>query len=266
MKHSNYALPLIFSACLLLCLNAFTWDKRPCIKGEGTAVTENRDITGVGQVSLQSAAHVNITRGDQYACNVSAQKNILDNLIFTREGDKLVISERNCVKDRPDITINMTLPSLTMVGVGGSGDIRVSGVFHVPAFEAVLSGSGNIRIRDSIIAGSLVTEISGSGDISLPGAFKKAESNISGSGSISISGSCDHNKIHISGSGKIHAFGFRTLSTEISTSGSGDSEVNASNTLDVTIVGSGNVWYQGNPAVTRRISGSGSVSKKSAGQ
>lgn len=264
MKHSNHTSLLIFSVFLLSLLNAFTCDTKfkSCIRGEGAAVNENRSIDGVSRISLQSFAHLNITKGDAYACNISGQKNILDNLVFSREGDKLIISEKDCVKDNTDVTINITVPSLSMVKLGGSGDINVSGAFEVPAFEAALSGSGNIRISNSISAGSLKAEISGSGDINMRGAFKTAESKISGSGSISISGSCDNSSISISGSGDVHAFGFTTLSTDIHASGSGNSEVNAGNALNVKISGSGDVWYQGNPVIIEHISGSGSINRK----
>lgn len=265
MKHSNHFLLLIFSAFLLLSLNAFRCDKWPCIKGEGNAVTQNRDIAGTSRIDMQSFAHVNITKGSSYSCSLSGQQNILDNLIFTREGDKLVIAQKDCVKDHLDVTINITLPSLTWVKLGGSGDINVTGAFNEQAFAAILSGSGNIHINDAITADNLHTEISGSGNITLKGSFKKAESMVSGSGDISITGKSDAYSVNISGSGKIHAFNLSTSNANIHTSGSGDVEVSADNTLDVKISGSGNVEYRGNPAVMTHISGSGKVNKRSNG-
>jgi hypothetical protein len=262
MKRTNYTLLFALSAFSVLFLNAVKEEKKPCIKGEGATVTENREIDGASRISLESSANLNITQGKDFTCSISAQQNILNNLVFDRDGDKLTIHEKECVTGNPRITIDMTIPSLTMVGLGGSGNIGIAGEFHVPSFEAGISGSGNIDVKDSIVAGSLHTKISGSGDISLKGSFKKAETRISGSGNLSISGHTNDNDISISGSGKVHAFDFRTAKTNVRSSGSGNLEVNASQALDIQIRGSGDVAYKGNPCLIKHISGSGSVNKK----
>jgi hypothetical protein len=262
MKQVNYSLLFVFSTAMFLSLIAFKNDKNPCIKGEGTAVTENREISGVSSISLQSSANLNITQGESYTCSISGQRNILDNLKFKHDGNKLTIFEEECVDGHAEVIINITLPVLNMVRLEGSGNIQVAGAFDIPSFEAGLSGSGNINIKDALVATNLVTKISGSGNINMNGSFKKAETGISGSGNISISGKCAGNNIHITGSGKLHAFDFSTQTTNVHTSGSGNLEINASHALDINILGSGNIWYKGDPEITKKITGSGRVNKK----
>jgi len=54
----------------------------------------------------------------------------------------------------------------------------------------------------------------------------------------------------------------KTKECEVEIYGSGDCDVNVSESLDVRINGSGNVTYKGNPAeVNQKVSGSGGAHK-----
>jgi hypothetical protein len=70
----------------------------------------------------------------------------------------------------------------------------------------------------------------------------------------SISG--DHKII---GSGSINAAQLNSDVAIVYISGSGVVDVDVNNALDVTIIGSGKVYYTGNPTVEDYISGSGEV-------
>ena len=125
--------------------------------------------------------------------------------------------------------------------VAGSGDLEVSTVNSQDVLISIL-GSGNIEIED------LETR-----DLS---------TSVSGSGSIEISGKCTSQDLKISGSGDYQASNLRSKHAEVSILGSGDGEIWAQTQLDITIKGSGDLIYYGNPNVTRSVAGAGSIEQR----
>ena len=66
----------------------------------------------------------------------------------------------------------------------------------------------------------------------------------------------------MSGSGDLRLFDLRAREVHVSIAGSGDAKVNASERLDATVAGSGDVRYRGNPKeVAQSVNGSGSVER-----
>ena len=77
--------------------------------------------------------------------------------------------------------------------------------------------------------------------------------------SLTFSGNADYASYVVEGGVTISAFDLQTADTRVEFTGAGSIEVNASNTLDVSIVGAGTVRHKGNPTVTQSITGLGSV-------
>lgn len=65
--------------------------------------------------------------------------------------------------------------------------------------------------------------------------------------------------LSIDGSGRFNGFKLPTENCSISIKGTGRCEVSVENRLDVVIEGTGHVYYNGDPLVTRQIKGDGSV-------
>ena len=90
---------------------------------------------------------------------------------------------------------------------------------------------------------------------------KTLESDISGSGDMKLSGHADNSTVSVVGSGDFTAHGLTTMSTTVHVSGSGDADINASDKLDASVVGSGDVNYSGHPKnIHKSKSGSGDIS------
>jgi hypothetical protein len=102
--------------------------------------------------------------------------------------------------------------------------------------------------------------ISGTGAVVAPNVscatFKVA---VSGSGTLDVGGTCDALELSISGSGDFDGRDLAVVAASVSIDGSGDSVVNATDTLRVVINGSGNVEYVGDPATDIDVNGSGEV-------
>ncbi|HET6556896.1 MAG TPA: DUF2807 domain-containing protein, partial [Prolixibacteraceae bacterium] len=83
--------------------------------------------------------------------------------------------------------------------------------------------------------------LSGSGDIDTEVSAEVVHANVSGSGTIYLAGEAEETDFVISGSGKIKAFDLEHHICDAVISGSGDMYVNANETINARISGSGMV-------------------------
>ena len=111
----------------------------------------------------------------------------------------------------------------------------------VPALHGVsISGSGNIHVA-GLKAGDMDARVTGSGDVTLSGVV-------------------DELGVRIVGSGDVRAGDLAAKNVRVAVTGSGDAAVRATEQLDASVTGSGNVRYSGNPPQVRRhVTGSGDI-------
>lgn len=227
-----------------------------CVRGEGPSVTETVTLPDFDGIRLALNATVHLTQSATQTVEVTAQENILDEIEYDIRGGVLVIKDKNCINRHSDIIFHIAIPNLTEVTVSGSGEIITDSTFTgLDNLEAKVSGSGNIYLDAE--AQSVFLNISGSGEMETNLICNDLEANISGSGNIELTGTADTQDLQISGSGKFRSFDMPTRVCEATISGSGDCEVDVSESLTVRISGSGSVFYEGNPSIDVQISGSG---------
>jgi hypothetical protein len=212
------------------------------VVGKGPVVTETRNETGYQGIDLRIAADVYFKQDPEYKVEISAQKNVLDEIQTFVSNDRLVIKLVHGIRLRSHEDIRVTVSGPTM------NALRVS-------------GSGDISTTNAITTGRIDLDVSGSGSITIPQLTADyADANISGSGDIKIhGGTIRQEKLKISGSGNMDFSNVTAVKAETTTSGSGDIRLNVSEELDVRISGSGSVYYKGSPAIDTHISGSGKV-------
>jgi hypothetical protein len=238
MKLRNFFIP---TSIVLLCLMLSSCDKESgSIKGQGPVVQQSFVLPTISAIALNIDANVILTHGDTEEILIEGQQNIIDNIekYVTSDGYWNISYFKN-VRSSADVTIHVTSSLVDYISIGGSGSVNTTNFF-----------------ADSV---NVYLNISGSGNISFNTIAQLTDSFISGSGEIYLTGSSYEHRIHISGSGNLRAFNFPTYNTHVDISGSGNSEVNVENQLDVKISGSGNVYYVGNPQITSDISGSGGI-------
>lgn len=82
-----------------------------------------------------------------------------------------------------------------------------------------------------------------------------------GSGNVFVSGPMEAQYLELSlmGSGNFSGFSLRAEYCQVDITGSGNCEITAERSLDVSIDGSGSVFYKGTPSIKDHISGSGRV-------
>ena len=235
----------IFSICLIVSMTinvscAQNWGNG--VKGKGEIVSKDLNIEKFTGFKLGISGDVILTKGSAQKVRVEGQQNIID-LIKIKVTDNVwkIVFEQN-VSDHKSLKIYITIPTLTEVGLSGSGDITCTNSFD--------------NLND------LNVYVSGSGDMDLNVKAKSISTKLSGSGNITLNGASDFQEMKISGSGNIKAYDFEVGEASASISGSGNIQLNVSRQLDARISGSGDISYKGDPNVNTRISGSGDVRKK----
>ena len=214
-----------------------------CVSGEGDMVTRTLSINSFSEIDLQASAIVRIHQGTEQMVVATGHSNIIDLIETDISGNRWEIEmNRNCIQNY-ELTIDITMATLT---------------------EVDLSGSGDIVINDFTDNENLLLKISGSGDIDMNNheGLKTFQGIISGSGNIvalkPVPGVETLDMI-ISGSGNIHMYNLGTDNSDLLISGSGNIQTTTHSHMDVRISGSGNVYYKGHPGINANISGSGNL-------
>lgn len=150
-------------------------------------------------------------------------------LIFNNTKDRLEIQLATggaTMKNLPTVTVYSKF--LSKVENSGDSTVRVMSVASCPKFKARLIGNGKI-----IVKGLDVTEMDGSID--------------TGNGQLVIYGKCDKAKLSCTGTGTIQADELVAGDTNCRMYGTGTIGCQALQSLSVSGMASGKVYYKGNP-------------------
>jgi len=231
----------IFVAAMLLTVtgNAFA---KAIVSNE----TEDRHLTGFHAVDVSGSFDVYIVQGATESVKVDAPQDVIHNILTDVKGGTLNIHTKDHFNwhnlfGNKKMVVYVTLKEITGIA---------------------LTGSGDVYFKEGLTANNLTLHLTGSGDVSGKLTAKTLESSITGSGDIKISGHADNSKISVTGSGDYSARSLTTTKTVAHVGGSGDADVNASESLEASVTGSGDVRYAGNPKnVSKSKTGSGEISK-----
>ncbi len=125
-----------------------------------------------------------------------------------------------------------------------------------------VNGGGKIVSENSIATDYVSVGVSGNGsmDVDLKGNTIKAE--VSGSGTLTLRGYATSIDALVSGTGGLNGFDCVLETAKAKVSGSGECQLNVTNTLDALVLGSGKVKHKGNTkSAQKKIYGSGSVER-----
>ena len=229
-------LPLFLTSCIS------DWN---VIAGKGNIITESRSATNFTTVELQSAANVEIVKGNDFSVNVSDYDSLVQYTVVKVDGNRLIIK-----KEPEDVNIfslstkvTITMPdSLYSTALAGSGKINIDPSF-TKLNSVTLLGSGLITIRQNC-------------------QLEKLNAQIMGSGVISAKGTVNDLTCTIGGSGSVQFVNLVATKAKCTITGSGSMFVSVVDKLDILLTGSGSVFYSGNPTVSSSELGSGKVYKR----
>jgi len=213
------------------------------VRGSGTVVTEERQVSGFERVELSGIGALVIEVGSEETLVIEAEDNLLEYIETTVRGDTLEIGSRERTNLQPTepISYYLTVKSLDSISVSGLGNVVVPGL-EATRFSVDISGAGDVNL-ESLHAERLDISISGLGSLGIDAGQVREQS------------------IDLSGSGGYNGRNLESADAEIYVSGLGSASVWATENLFVNISGSGSVRYAGDPSVDMDISGLGSLKK-----
>ncbi|MGV3538329.1 MAG: head GIN domain-containing protein [Rufibacter sp.] len=191
-------------------------------------------------VDLRLPGQVIISAGTKQTVSLETFSNLLPEIITEVVGNTLVIRSESCLEYSSDEAIfYVTLPTIENVELKSSGEVRIQGVPTTSKLTLNLSGSGTINYFGDTPTLNLLH---------------------SGSGDIVLLGSTNHLETLLSGSGRIQGFSLIAATAKTVLAGSGYQQVWVTESLDVSITGSGNVFYRGRPnLISSYLSGTGKL-------
>lgn len=257
-KTGNYlTIFLIISACYLSVSCEDIWNR--CVDGNGDRGLETRDIEDFERIEINGDFNVQIDTGSASSVTIETDENLMDLIVTHISGNKLIIETRDgiCIRPSHPVEITVSATAMSEITLNGSGLVYSYG-FTTDNFSVNLAGSGEIEC-DDVVSTVADIQLEGSGLIDCSIICDDLHSQVEGSGNIKLRGNCLSAEHKITGSGNIKAGLINSDVCIVYISGSGTADVDVNDALDVTIIGSGKVYYTGDPTVEEYISGSGDV-------
>lgn len=210
--------------------------------GHGPVTTQTRSVQNFTGIDLQMNGSVYYTSSSTVKIEVSAPESIHGMLETNVIDNRLVIRYANgkTYDSDDNIRINVSAPNLESLQLTSSGSIHCMSDIHPANLYLRTTGSGDIFLKD-VMTSNLEASSTRSGMI------------------IATGGVAMNEKLKTDGSGKIDLSAITATNVTARTVGSGDIRVKVSGLLDVTIDGSGSVYFTGYPALSSHISGSGHI-------
>ncbi len=210
---------------LLFASAIFTACSKDAIRGNGPTATETRNVDNFNGVQSNGDITVNIIKGAVKKVEIQGYRNILDILETFVTNNTLIVKYNNRYNNirNSNVTINITVPDLSLVATNGSGDVSINGFDNGTTLESKINGSSDIVIRNSRYNNVI---------------------------------------LDVNGSGHLKSSGLQANNADATIHGSGDIEIACQQKLKARIFGSGSVMYWGNPTLDVEISGSGKVKKQ----
>jgi hypothetical protein len=212
-----------------------------------TSEVVDRHLSGFHAIDVAGSFDVYITQGSSESVKVEAPTELMGHILTEVNNGVLKIYNKNDGFHWGDMF----------------GHKKIAIYVSIKDVDEVnLSGSGDAFFKEGLAANALKLHISGSGDITGKIDVKTLESSISGSGDMRLNGRAGSSSVDVVGSGDYTARSLVTQSTTVNVTGSGDAEVNASDRVDASVHGSGDVRYTGGAThVNSNKTGSGDISR-----
>lgn len=238
-------LKLIVAAFLLSATGNFTF--AASVKTSVSLSDQDRKLSGFHAIASSGSFDVVLTQGSTESVRVKADAEVINDVITEVKNGTLLVHSKNRSGwntgnfwNNRTVTIYVTAKDLNSISLSGSGDLRIENQFNTSSLQLRLSGSGDFTGKVNV---------------------KTLEASVSGSGDFKIAGKADESTVSIAGSGDFEGNNLITKTTAIRIAGSGDASIYASEKVDASVSGSGDVRYSGHPKnVSKVVHGSGEVS------
>lgn len=215
--------------------------KMVCTKGSGHVVSEKRKVAGFTKLDISGSYDVELVQDSSQTVTISADDNLLKQIITEVSNDKLTIKTENNLCPSGQIVVTIGVRNLDEIDQSGAINLLTKGKLVTKDLSMDLSGSSNLNME--LDAANVNTTASGTIDLYLKGQATM-------------------HKMDVSGGAKVRAFDFVVGNYDLETSGAGDFEINVLHELNVNSSGASTVKYKGNPTtINNKKSGVSTITK-----
>lgn len=183
------------------------------VPGNGIEATVTRTVEAFTQVAHFGAATINITVGDTQSVTITGDENILPYISTTVTDGKLTIRPTQPILPQDPTTIDITVTDLSLLELGGAGDITVTELDN-DALTINVAGAGSFVLSGQTAA--LTATLDGAGSIDASELVADtATITIAGSGNADVNVATALN-VTITGIGSVYYTGNPTITQNIS--------------------------------------------------
>lgn len=213
------------------------------IKGNGNKITQHRSISDFSKISVFGSFEVILTKSNSRELTITADENVMEYIVTKIKNDRLRIKvENGYTLKNTSVKIEVPFKELEKLNLAGSGIIFSTSTISDEEIDISLAGSGTIDLQ-------IDTD--------------EVDCNIAGSGTVKLQGTTNELEVKIAGSGSCESYDLVAEKVKVRVAGSGDAKVFVKKELNAKTIGSGDVFYKGNPEIIKTNSlGSGDIIKK----
>ncbi len=220
-------LPLFLSSCFF----------SPSINGNGNVVEEKRKAGDFDEIKVTRGMNVHISTGDDFKVVVKADDNLLDAIVTSVEGDRLIVTATKNIRHATSKDVYVTLPELEEVNAFAGSNVYSENTLTVSDLDISASAGSNVKLSLS------ADEIN---------ASASAGSNIS------LEGNTDYLNARASAGSNIRAEELKASDAEVKVSSGANMWISTKDQMHAKASSGGNIFYAGDPDET-------DISKSSGG-
>ncbi len=211
-------------------------------------VTESRAVGPFHRITLRGYGRLVVAQGEEVGLTVEAAEAILPHIVTEVEDGELVISMEKAwweglidILSSPRVVYRATVSELTALQMAGAGRAKVSDM-EVEHLTLRLSGAGDVKVM-----GLTAEEL----DVELPGT-----------GNLRVTGRVAEQRATLGGAGNYDARELESQRARVELKGVGNATVWVSDALEARLSGVGRIAYYGDPEITSKVMGLGSIQRK----
>lgn len=230
------------------------------ITGSGSAAGEPRAVANFDAISFADDGELIITQNGVETLTIEADDNILPAIETEVRDGTLYIAIRERTELRPVTPIRyvLSVANLQVIEMNGDGAVTI-GELQSQAIQMRLNGDGSIT-AESVAADSAVIDLTGDGRIVVGAlAAEELSTSVNGDGAVTVAGEVVRQTVELRGDSVLSADDLSSQEATVTVSGNSSANLWVAVALDVEATGNGSVSYRGEPQITQRLSGDGSV-------
>ncbi len=235
------AILTVIITCLTGCLGT--------VRGSGNIVTRGFDYSDFKRVEISHAFRAEITHGNSFSINITADDNLFEHVRIVETSDTLKIGMAPGYNYFPNaLAVRVVMPKLSYISANGASFVEISGFESQSDFRAVALGASTIEIF-GLSMGDVVFEVSTASQIN--GSISAIDVDIDafGASRINLSGAARNLQINGSGASNIDLGELEANNAVIGLSTASSAVVNLSGQLDAGLSGASDLKYLGNPSL-----------------